>query len=326
MKSFKVFFGTLIPLAVVAAPFVVWWQWHAIYDWARLRDYTPPQAISALVSQDTMTAYGQHLFYVNHPQLVSGVAAFRQDCPESEQTIVLGCYHPNMDGIYVYNVTDSQLYGIQQVTAAHEMLHGAYARLSAKERAYVDGLLNNFYTNDEHDQRIINEINLYKKTEPNSVMDEMHSTLGTELVSLSPALETYYQQYFTNRLAVANFANSYEAAFTSRTNQVSADDAQLASMKQNISTQEQLLQTQLNQINSDRARLNQLSSSGQTDAYNAGVDSFNGEVDAYNSGVDQLRSDITAYNNLVSARNNIASALASLDQAIDTRLTPQATQ
>jgi len=313
-------------LAFMAAPLVVWWQWHALYDWWRLHGYSPPVAISTLVSQDAMTSYGKHLFYINHPQLVTGVNGFRKDCPESEQTIVLGCYRPNEDGIYVYNVQDPQLQGIQQVTAAHEMLHGAYDRLSAKDRNYIDGLLNDFYNNDEHDQRIIDEINLYKKTEPNSVTNEMHSVFGTEISSLPAPLETYYQKYFSNRGAVTAFANGYQGEFTSRTNQINADDAQLASLKSQISTQEQSLTDQLNQINTDKARLDSLRNSEQIDAYNSGVTSFNNEVDAYNSGVARLQSDIASYNSLVASRNAIAGELRSLDTAIDTRLTTQSAQ
>jgi len=326
MKSVKLKLFPLLGFIFLAVPLLGWWQWHAVYDWARLRNYIPPTAISELVSQDTMTSYAKHLFYVNHPQIVSGVSEFRKDCPESEQTIVLGCYHPTMDGIYIYNVTDSQLYGIQQVTAAHEMLHGAYNRLSANKRNYINGLLKNFYANDVHDQRIISEINLYKQTEPNSVLDEMHSSFGTEISDLPPALESYYSQYFSNRKTVADFASNYQAAFTNLSNQIKAADAQLTNQKHGIEAEETTLTTQLNQINTDRARLNALSTSGQLDQYNAGVEGFNNEVRSYNAGVSQLQGDIASYNALVDSRNQVASALASLDQAIDTRLQPQTTQ
>ena len=326
MKSFKRVFGLALALALLALPLVIWWKWAAIYDWQRLRGYTPPPAISSLATQDTMTAYGRHMFYINHPQLVSGVATFRQDCPENEQTIVLGCYVPLEDGIYVYNVQDSQLQGIQQVTAAHEMLHAAYDRLSTKDRNNVDNMLNNFYQNDEHDQRIIDEINLYKKTEPKSVMNEMHSVLGTEVGSLPAGLETYYARYFSSRAAVIVFADGYQGAFTSRSNQINADDAQLATMKQQISTEEQALDNQLNQINIDRAKLDNERNSGDIATYNSGVDNFNAEVNSYNSQVRKLQSDIAAYNDLVNARNAIATEIRALDSAIDTRLTPQAAQ
>jgi len=326
MSSSKRFFGIVILLALIAAPFVVWRQWNAIYDWSRLRDYSPPADVVSLADQDTFNAYTKHLFYVNHPQLLSTVTSFRQYCPENENTIVLGCYHPDQDGIYIYNVQDPSLAGVAQVTAAHEVLHSIYARLSTKDRAALDSELQDYYQNDLHDQRVLAEVALYQQTEPNSVMDEMSCTFGTEIASLPSPLEAYYSRYFNNRQAIVAFEQNYEGEFTSRTNQINAYDAQLAALKQQISNEESTLSAQLNQINSDRARLDSQRNSGDIGGYNAGVDSFNSEVDSYNSGLNQLQANISDYNNLVTTRNSIAGELETLDQAIDTRLTTQSAQ
>ena len=313
-------------LLLMAAPFVVFLKAQAITDWWQLRNYTPPAAVSSLAAQDTMTPYSSHVFYVNHPQLVSNVTVFRQDCTTAEQTIVLGCYHPNQAGIFVYNVSDSRLNGVQQVTSAHEMLHAAYDRLSSKEKNYIDGLLQNYYQNDLKDQRLIDTINSYRQTEPNDVVNEMHSVFGTEAPNLPTALENYYKKYFINRAAVVAFAQSYESEFTNRKAQIEAYDQQLTQMKQDIVSLEATLSTQSSQIDADRAKLDTERSAGQVDAYNASVASFNREVDAYNAGVKKLQNEIASYNALVEQRNSIASALASLDQAIDTRLSTQSSQ
>jgi len=82
------------------------------------------------------------------------------------------------------------------------------------------------------------------------------------------------------------------------------------------------LNFELNQINSDRTRLDGLLSSDPA-AYNAAVPGFNNEINTYNNGVNSLRGTIAAYNQLVAARNQIAGQLTSLDSAIDTRLTTQ---
>ena len=72
---------------------------------------------------------------------------------------MLGCYHSNQDGIFLYNVQDARLAGVQQVTAAHEMLHAAYDRLSTKDKNYVDGLLMDYLQERPQDQRIIDTMN-----------------------------------------------------------------------------------------------------------------------------------------------------------------------
>lgn len=310
---------------MLAAPFVIYFKAQALVDWWQLHDYTPPPTVVSLANQDTMTSYATHVFYVNHPNLESDANQFRTDCSESEKTIILGCYHGNQDGIFIYSVSDSRLSGVQQVTAAHEMLHAAYDRLSGQDRHNVDIMMQSYYSSVT-DQRIIDTINLYKQSEPNDVTNEMHSVFGTEISNLPQPLENYYKKYFINRQAVANYAASYQNEFTSRQDQIKADDAQLAQMKVKINLAEQSLNSQLNQINADRARLDALRSGGRTEQYNAGVDAFNGEVDNYNVGVAKLKADIAAYNQLVDERNSIAKELASLSQSIDTRLTPQSAQ
>jgi phage shock protein A len=323
MRGVKRYVVGLALLALLALPFLIYFNAQALTDWWQLRGYTPPLAVSSLASQDTMTAYGRHIFYVNHPDLESDASTFRKDCNISEQAIVLGCYHSDQDGIFIYNVTDSRLNGVEQVTAAHEMLHGAYDRLSNKDKNYVDGLLQSFYQNNLHDQRVIDEINEYKVTEPNDVVNEMHSVFGTEVADLPAPLEAYYQRYFTNRSTITNFASAYQSEFTDRENQIKADDAKLETMKSQIDAEEQSLSDQQAKISSDRARLNSLRASGRVAEYNSGVDSFNQEIDSYNSGVAAVRADINSYNQLVDERNAIAGELASLDKALDTRQAPQ---
>jgi hypothetical protein len=324
MKSFKKLAALILTLALLALPFVVFFKAEALVDWWQLRGYTPPAAVAQLAAEDTMTSYSRHVFYVNHPDLESNANQFRADCNETEKTIVLGCYHGNQDGIFIYDVSDPRLGGVEQVTAAHEMLHAAYDRLSSKDRNYVDGLLQDYFNNGLKDQRVIDTINSYRETEPNDVINEMHSVFGTEVANLPAPLEQYYDRYFTNRLAVTDFADGYQSEFTSREDQVKADDAQLAQMKAGIDSEEQSLQQQLQKINAARKELDEERSAGLNEAYNRDADSFNSYVSTYNSAVDKLRGDIAAYNSLVAERNSVAKELASLSKSLDTRSVPQA--
>jgi hypothetical protein len=320
-KPYRRWLGDLVILAAwLAFLAILVINQQAISDWFRLRNYRPPTAIAQLASQDTMNAYTRHLFYLNRPQLLSTVASFRKDCPENEDTIVLGCYHSGQNGIFIYNVQDPTLAGVQQVTAAHEVLHSVYARLSSKDRATLDNELNNYYHHGLTDQRVLAEVKLYQQTEPNDVMDEMSCTFGTEIANLPAPLEAYYNRYFDNRAAIVAYEQQYEGEFTSRQATVSADDKQLASLKQQIDSQQSALTGQLTQINSDQARLNSLRSSGQTSSYNAAVPAYNNEVDAYNNSVDSLSAQIASYNQLVAARNAVAGQITVLADALDTRV------
>jgi uncharacterized protein YukE len=326
MRALKKAIQYLLLLALLSFPVVVYFKAQALTDWWQLRGYSPPATVVSLASQDTMSSYARHVFYVNQPDIESSTTQFRADCTQSEKTIVLGCYHSNQAGIFIFNVQDPRLSGVQQVTAAHEMLHAVYDRLSKKDRDYVDSLLMDYYNNQLHDQRILDTINLYKQTEPNDVVNEMHSVFGTEIASLPSPLEQYYARYFTNRAVVAGFASTYQNEFTSREAKITADKAQLDQLKATIIAEESQLRDQSSKINSDRTRLESLRSSGQIAEYNASVNSFNAEVDAYNSSVQTLRANISQYNQLVEEYNAIASELTGLEKALDTRVQTQVTQ
>jgi hypothetical protein len=313
-------------LLLLSFPFIIWWKAEALTDWWALHNYTAPTAVANLASQTSMTAYGQHIFYVNHPLLTQDINEFRKDCPDSEQTIVLGCYRSNQQGVYIYNVKDARLQGVQQVTSAHEMLHAAYDRLSSKERDHIDQLLTNYYSNDLHDKRIQDTINAYKKLEPNDVVNEMHSIFGTEVANLPAPLEDYYKQYFDDRSKVTSQAKNYEDEFTKRTSQIDAFDAQLGALKLQIDTDQNDLNSQKEKIDADRTRLEALKAANQYDQYNVGVPAYNHEVDVYNALVFKTRTNISTYNSLVEQRNSIASELRSLDKAIDTRSVPATVQ
>jgi len=326
MRIFKRILAITLLLALLAFPLLIYFNAQALTDWWQLRGYTPPARVTSLADQDTMTSYAEHVFYVNHPDLESDASQFRADCNESEQTIVLGCYISNQNGIFIYDVNDKRLAGVQQVTAAHEMLHAAYDRLSGQDKANVNNMLTDYYRHGLTDQRVKDTINDYRKSEPNDLVNEMHSIFGTEIANLPAPLEKYYQRYFTDRQAVLEFKSSYQGEFTRRENQIKADDAKLAAMKVQIETEEASLKAQARAIDADRERLDRQKASGNINAYNAGVPQFNSEVRAYNNGVEQLRADIAAYNRLVQERNAIAEELTNLTQALDTRLTTQPAQ
>jgi hypothetical protein len=302
--------GLLIALALLLL------NRQAVRDWLLLVRYSPPVAVTALARDDTMTPKAEHLFYVNHPDITAG-SDFTGHCPAgSEKTVVLGCYVGNDGGIYIYRVTDSRLEGVEQVTAAHEMLHAAYRRLSTAERNRVDAMLTDFYTHGLHDERIKSTIEAYRSSEPNDLANEMHSIFGSEVAELPPALETYYQRYFTDRAKVTAYTAAYQAEFTSRRQQVAAYDVTLKSLKQQIDADKASLQQQQTALDVQKAQLEAERSSDQTAAYNAAVSQYNQAVEAYNRLLQTTKDEIARYNDIVDRRNTLALEERQLVQAI----------
>jgi hypothetical protein len=289
-----------------------------VWDWWQLKHYQAPADVAGLADQDTMTASARKIFYVNQPA-IDDKASFAKACAAGgarEQTIILGCYHGNQAGIFVLAVSDPRLSGVEQVTAAHEMLHAAYDRLSAKDKQQIDKQLMDYYQRDLHDQRILATIDAYKKTEPNDLVNEMHSIFGTEITSLPPGLEQYYQRYFTNRAQIATFAAQYQAAFTSRQATLTGLENQLDDLKSQIQATEDDLKAKKAAIDDKRTQL-QAAAGGNTAAYNAGVPAYNKLVDAYNAEVQTVRNLINQFNQLVSQHNDLVLEQSQLRNELD---------
>jgi hypothetical protein len=289
-----------------------------IFDWWQLRGYDAPVTVSSLAAQDTMTDYARRVFYVNQPS-IENKASFGESCKSTarEETIVLGCYHSNQQGIYLLSVSDPRLNGVQQVTAAHEMLHAVYDRLSSSERAKVDAMLLDYYHNHLTDERVKTTIDAYKKTEPKDIVNEMHSIFGTEIGHLPSGLEQYYSRYFSDRARIVNYASKYQAEFSSREAIVKIYDAQLESLKVQVNTAQDGLKDKEAAIAAERQKLEELRASGSISAYNAGVPVYNNMVSTYNSQVQTARSLIETYNQLVVKRNAVALEEDQLVNALD---------
>ena len=206
------------------------------------------------------------------------------------------------------------------------MLHAEYERLSDDQRESINQALVAFYESGAVDERIKKTVDLYRQTEPNDVVNEMHSIFGTEVVTLPAELENYYQRYFSDRTKVIGFSARYEAEFTSRTDQIAAMDQQLAELKSQIESREGSLTSQLSELEAEDAKLDFYRNNGDFATYNSLVPDYNAKVKSYNAGVNQLKGDIEKYNQLVNDRNALAVELKGLEQSIDTRLTTQTTQ
>jgi hypothetical protein len=305
MRTRRLLLSIVLLLVLVAAIVLLLVKQQWVRDELRLLSYDPPADVAQLATDDQLTEQATRLFYVNRPDIVAKTD-FRKYCEGSEQTIVLGCYHGPDRGIYILKIVDdSRLDGVMQVTAAHEMLHAAYGRLSGDEKRQVDGWLMDYYKHNLTDERIQATMEAYKKTEPDALVDEMHSIFGTEVAKLPVQLENYYRRYFTDRSAVTSLAASYQAEFTSREQAIKNFDAQLTRLKGQIDANQADIATQAKQLTQLRANVDQARSSG-VQAYNAAVRTYNAAVDRYNTLVDSTKSLISQYNALVEQRNAIA--------------------
>ena len=308
--------GILASITLFSATVMLFLYRQEAIDWWRLRGYEPSPAIARLATNASFTDEARRLFYIHDPELVTK-ENFTGRCSVSEETIVLGCYITNTK-IYIFDVNDERLDGIEEVTAAHEMLHAAWDRLSDDEKEYLRGFLHGVLETSD-DERFINTIESYRKRDPSIVTNELHSIVGTEIRDIPQELEEYYARYFLNRLAVVEQAENYAQEFVSRQNQIKAFDAQLEELKLKIERAEADIEQLNNALAVEREQLEATRSNPQE--YNARVPGYNAKIESYNRLVQQLRADIETYNNIVNQRNDVVIEERDLVNAIDTRFT-----
>lgn len=321
MRTIARFSAILVSFAVLGGSVYGITHRQAIQDYLALQNYSPSVRIAALADDTTMKDATRRVFYINHPEL-NDKSEFRRNCLDTERSIVLGCYIEN-NGIYLLDVADQRLNGMIQVTAAHEVLHAEYDRLSDEERSRVDRLTDDFFAGMS-DERIKTTIEQYRAEDPSKVPGELHSILGTEVRTLSTELESYYSRYFADRSQIVKFSENYEQTFVDLDNQVKKYDEQLESLKETIESNRVEIEGQSNEIELQKSRLDALLNSDRTDEYNAAVPAFNAEVGSHNRLLERTRSLIAEYNEIVEKRNAIVTTEQELVEAIDSNVVPKA--
>ncbi len=318
MQFLKRFSSTFLFLIVITSLGLAIGNRQNIYDWYRLRDYTPSTEIKALATDTRMTDYGRKLFYVHNPQ-IEDQATFNSTCTHFEQTIVLGCYITHRS-IHIYDVTDERLSGIKEVTAAHEMLHAAYDRLSDKERSRVDTMLLDFYESIKSENtRLAETVDSYNERDSSIVSNELHSIIPTEIRTLPKELEDYYGQYFTDRSEVVTYAEKYESVFIQQQQRIESLSQQIKQLELELQSKRVELETEGRAIQAESNRLSELRNNNQVEEYNASVPGYNQRVNRYSSRADVFNGDIKRLNSLIEQFNELAVEQKELNSAIDSR-------
>lgn len=317
-------YGTL--LACVAASFWLVQNRQYVLDQLAFSKYQPSSAIASLANRSGMSTEGRFYFYVSDPK-VNGSKEFNSLCPRAEQkSAILGCYNPDMK-IYIFDVSNAQLDGIKEVTASHEMLHAAWDRLSDAKKSEVGVSLESEYKK-QNNPELNARMEYYARAEPLERINELHSIIATEFASISPELEAYYKQYFSNRQAVVVLHQGYEKVFK---------DLEVAS--QNLLSEVKQLKDEvdgrLGTYNANRSALGQKgdalqsqyasldrSSSGEVNAYNSQVNSYNSQLRLLNFEHDQIVSIIDQYNAKVIEYNNVVTNQQNLQKSIDSSEAP----
>lgn len=309
--------STLLTVLIISA--AIWVLLHRQYVWDQITVWTfrPDAAVLAIEDRVNFSDRGAFYFYATQPT-IAGSDTFNQDCPRQEvSSPILGCYSNGR--IYIYDVTNEKLDGIEEVTAAHEMLHGVWERLTTYERDKLTTLLDEAYRNID-DPELKERMDYYARTEPGQLYNELHSIIGTERRSLSGKLEDYYSQFFQDRSVIVGLHEKYSRVFANLTNRAETLYDDMTSLGVTITSASTRYNQSIQQLSIDINSFNQRAQSGGFSS----VAQFNRERAALIARSNQLENDratinanITTYNDKYTEYQAIAEELAMLNQSID---------
>lgn len=312
----------LVAISLLAAT-TLFFNRQYIQDQVNAWQFEPSSAVQQLATLSGMNQKGEFYFYASRPSLETA-ADFNAKCDKKEEnTAVLGCYTGQR--IYIYDVTDERLDGIRSVTAAHEMLHAVYERMTEAELDSLNKLLEAEYAKLRDDPEFAKRMEFYARTEPGQRDNELHSIIGTEVASISPALETYYKKYFSNRGKVVALHASYSSVFESLQKRGEELSSQLHALGNKIEEDTAAYNEGVEQLNANISEFNSRAEGGGFDSQAQ----FNGEraallarADELNMARTSINSDIRYYETLRQELAGIASQSQELNRSINSSLAP----
>lgn len=288
-----------------------------VADQLTVWSYEPTASVRSIEDTLALTDTGQFYLYAAQPR-VAPAEDFNEECPRQEPgSPILGCYAYGK--IYIFDIENEKLDGIEEVTAAHEMLHVVWDRLSASEKERLSALLLQVYE-DQKNPELEERIGYYERTQPGDVVNELHSILPTEVQSLNAELETYYAQYFEDRSAIVSLYEQYNSVFVSVVERIEALFQDLSTLSTTIEQRRTVYETGVEMLAADINDFNTRANNGDF----ASQQQFNVERSVLIQRTNSLEAErqsisvlINRYNTQYEEYVNLATELQSLNRSID---------
>ncbi|MGV8884106.1 MAG: hypothetical protein ACOH1T_00770 [Microbacteriaceae bacterium] len=248
----------LVVLLLITATIVAFQQRGNIRDFFIVANYEAPAAVEEYITRSTMTERAAFVFKASVPE-IGDASAVNDRCSSHEPGVgVLGCFVSTDRSILLYDVTDKRLDGIEEVVAAHELLHAVWYRMSPSERREVGALLTEAAA--QQNEAFHTRLSVYDNLPESGRLNELHSIIGTEVAQIPAALETYYSRWFTDRAALVDLHLTSNAVFEDIQKRTDALVAELDKLRDGIE--------------------------GDSKKYNSGYDSLNNDIESFNRRAD----------------------------------------
>jgi hypothetical protein len=324
--------GTIIGV-ISAAIFIVAATWAVfnrqyVLDQITVWSYEPSSAIASINQRSGFSDKGTFYFYTSQPVLESA-SDFNNSCQRQEaNSAILGCYTNKR--IFLYDVTNQQLDGVEEVTAAHEMLHAVWQRMGDSEKQIVSNELEEAFAKINN-PKLNERMAYYDRTEPGERTNELHSILATEYRNLGSTLEAHYAKYFSDRNKIIDLHDAYQAVFDDLKKQSDALEAEMETIRTSINTKTDQYNTEAASISSDVTALNNslssvdVTSQSEVNAYNARRQALINRANALETVRRQINALTDTYNDKIAAYNKLVVSTNELNKSLDSTLAPAPT-
>lgn len=262
--------------------------------------YHPTSEMTEIRDSLGLTAKGARIFNATLPELKEK-EEFNQICRDIESAnAILGCYRG--DRVYVYNISSDELVGVREATAAHELLHAVYHRMSADEKREIrDALISVYQKNQE---TLGEEIDIY---EDDKKEEELYVRAGTEIAELPEILERHYGAIFENQDLIAEYYQGYIKVFREIEQKLEDLLLEAQNLEANITAKTAQYESDVAALNAEVAEYNNCAVTkncfSSVAAATARRNELTAKSDTVSAMYDELSSLVSSYNDLVREYN-----------------------
>lgn len=286
-----------------------------ILDAFRGTIYSPSVEMLEIRENLELTPRGEFLFNASRPELKTE-EEFNSKCRSyDELAAVLGCYTEQK--IYVYNVPGDELKGILELSAAHELLHAVYERMSGAERDELKADLEKVYKDNY--AVLSEEVLSYDAAEQ---FEEIYVRAGTEIKNLPEKLERHFAEIFIYQDKIVSFYESYIGVFRKLEQEFKDLEAEMTELNRLVDTKTAEYEKGVLNLNSEIARFNNCANTAGCFTSNYEFSRRRNELLSWQSSlevlyneisglVEKYNADVVRYNNNVIRHENLQNLINS---------------
>ncbi|QIK61950.1 hypothetical protein G7068_01040 [Leucobacter viscericola] len=318
-------------LIVVIALIVAFAHRQDIQDHFSASSFNPSPRTVQVMNSLQLTSTGERVFLASHPT-VDGSQKFNEQCANvdhSEEGHVLGCF--TGERIHLFDVTDKRVSGIVEVTAAHELLHAAYSRLSDGDRtALSEKLLNEYDVMSTNNPELVDRMSVYKNLSDSAFANELNSVLGTEVRDLPTWLNNHYATWFKDRGALVDDFDSYHSVFIGLQDRAENLQSEMSSLRADVEQRNLNYDAAVKKFNDDaaefRARNERFEFSDNPDEFDRIRAELSERRSALQATLTDLQADIDHYNELRKQLQELGQVSTELAGKLNSDLAPVTTR